>query len=167
MNTTLKRIVTSVLTVSLVASLAIPVLADDEATSEENLGFRNGFGKPKIEKRLEKIAEEKGITVEELKQQMEDRKEEMQQKIDEKLAELAEEKDMTLDELKDIIDGLKDIREEHRAEMKANREERLEELAEEKGITVDELKEQLKDKMRDRGVRGRGHGIKVKSSEQE
>jgi uncharacterized protein YdbL (DUF1318 family) len=100
------------------------------------------------EEKLAKLAEEKGITVEELKAQMEKEREakladmakekgitveelkaQMQMTPEERLAKLAEEKGITVEELK--------------AQMEKEREDKLAELAEEKGITVEELKAEM------------------------
>ncbi|MBN6189358.1 hypothetical protein JQN58_21120 [Aneurinibacillus sp. BA2021] len=86
----------------------------------------HGFGKGgHMQEKLEELAKQKGITVDELKKQMKAEREA-------KLAELAKQKGITVDELK--------------KQMKAEREAKLAELAKQKGITVDELKKQMQEK---------------------
>lgn len=72
--------------------------------------------------RLDELAKEKGITVEELKAQLE-------QEREAKLAEMAKEKGITVEELK--------------AQLQQQREAKLEEIAKQKGISVGELKAQF------------------------
>lgn len=74
------------------------------------------------ESKLEELAKEKGITVNELKQQM-------KQKKEAKLEQMAKKKGITVEELKQ--------------KLQKKHEEKLEEIAKQKGISVDELKKQL------------------------
>ncbi len=108
--------------------------------------------------KLETLAAEKGITVDELKAQMEKEREA-------KLAELAAQKGVTVEELKAEMEknrpakkvfggkGKVDLEalakekgitvEELKAEMEREREAKLAQLAAEKGVTVEELKAEI------------------------
>ncbi|MEN8904983.1 MAG: hypothetical protein ABF289_03390 [Clostridiales bacterium] len=88
--------------------------------------------KTQREAKLQEMADEKGITLEELKEEMKTKREEMKVKREVKLQEMADEKGITLEELKE--------------EMKIKREVKLQKMADEKGITLKELKEKFKDK---------------------
>ena len=61
-----------------------------------------------MEERLAKRAAEKGITVEELKQQMKDKQKERQTKMEQKLAEIAAKRNMTVEELKQLLKEVRD-----------------------------------------------------------
>ncbi|MCP1357038.1 hypothetical protein [Aneurinibacillus migulanus] len=95
----------------------------NESATVQAHGWHKG-GKM-TESKLEELAKEKGITVDELKQQL-------QKEREAKLEELAKEKGITVNELKQ--------------QMKQKKEAKLEQMAKKKGITVDELKQQLQKK---------------------
>ncbi|MED4731179.1 hypothetical protein P9597_24195 [Aneurinibacillus migulanus] len=92
----------------------------NESATVQAHGWHKG-GKM-TESKLEELAKEKGITVNELKQQM-------KQKKEAKLEQMAKKKGITVEELKQ--------------QLQKKHEEKLEEIAKQKGISVDELKKQL------------------------
>lgn len=87
--------------------------------------------KAEHEKKLQERAKEEGISVEELKARLEAKKAEREKKLEE----MAKAKGITVEQLK--------------AQLKAEHEKKLEEMAKQKGITVDELKKQMRDKRRE------------------
>ncbi|MFT9846553.1 hypothetical protein [Aneurinibacillus sp. REN35] len=111
-------------------------------------GFGKGGKMPKA--KLEELAKQKGITVDELK-------EEMHKEREAKLEELAKQKGITVDELKKKMQQEREARLAERAKekgitvdelkkkMQEKRDAKLAEIAKEKGMTVDELKKQLPD----------------------
>lgn len=126
---------------ALVMAMSTAVFADTDAatnttTVNDSKTKRNGtmkgmHGKDMPMQNIEKAAAEKGITIDEFKEQMEKQREE-------KLAKIAAEKGITVDELK--------------AQREKEREAKLTKLAADKGITVDELKAQMQKQGRaDRG----------------
>lgn len=127
------------------------VFANDETVavpSEEKtdlFGLQFGFKPFQSEEKLAEIAEEQGISVDELKEKMAEKGSHHRNGFkgkphrllnEEKLQQLADEKGLTDEELKQQLE----------AEREAKQEERLKALAKEKGITVEELKQQLEAK---------------------
>jgi len=149
-----KKLYAILLGTGLALAAVSSVFAADQPAESANEGQAKahaaGFGCKMHGKKfdLEKVAKEKGITVDELKKQIE-------QKREAKLAEIAKEKGITVEELKK---QMREKRENHLAEMAKARgmsvdelktelnkmhEAHLAALAKERGITIEELKKQL------------------------
>ncbi len=121
---------------------AVETTDQQEIIEEFNFtGFKHFYS----DEKLAEIAAVKGITVEELKEQLPEKGMHFRKGFrgkghlhlsEEELAKMAAEKGITVEELKDEL-----IK-----EREAKHEERLEKIAKEKGITVEELKKQLEEK---------------------
>lgn len=103
-----KKIIMGLLSLTAASSMALPAFADTNTRPlppmDGKAGHRIEMKKEMTDEDLTKIAEKKGISVDELKKEMETRKTEMDKKRDEKLAEVAAKKGISVDELKKQID---------------------------------------------------------------
>lgn len=108
MNFNKKKIIMGLLSLTAASSMALPAFADTNTRPlppmDGKAGHRIEMKKEMTDEDLTKIAEKKGISVDELKKEMETRKTEMDKKRDEKLAEVAAKKGISVDELKKQID---------------------------------------------------------------
>lgn len=115
MNFNKKKIIMGLLSLTAASSMALPAFADTNTRPLPHMdgkaGHRIEMKKEMTDEDLTKIAEKKGISVDELKKEMETRKTEMEakkaemdKKRDEKLAEVASKKGISVDELKKQID---------------------------------------------------------------
>ena len=108
MNFNKKKIIMGLLSLTAASSMALPAFADTNTRPlppmDGKAGHRIEMKKEMTDEDLTKIAEKKGISVDELKKEKETRKTEMDKKRDEKLAEVAAKKGISVDELKKQID---------------------------------------------------------------